>query len=240
MEKVKFMFDPRCPWCYQASRWVRRLEALGEIELDYGLYCLELSNLPVGEDEIALKDTARSANALRAAVGIRRAEGSKAIGRYYEALGDRVWETDTPMRNRDEAVVGAAEAAGFSRALVEEAVNDPTTWDEVLAEHHDLVKNKGGIGVPTVILDGGEGTALFGPVISRLPSDEDAVELWRHVSWLGRYGTFFELKLHRTEQPDLPGWKVGAAGLTFGPRPWVSMFQEEWKAGQSEEQIAPA
>src|SRR5580693_4020987 len=89
MEKIKFYFDPRCPWCYQANRWVRQLEALGEVELDWGLYCLEVSNLAEGGDAFALKDTARSAGALRAAAAIREKEDSLAIGRFYKALGDR-------------------------------------------------------------------------------------------------------------------------------------------------------
>jgi hypothetical protein len=48
MEVVKFHFDPICPWCYQTSRWAKRLEQLGEIELDWGLFSLEVVNLEEG------------------------------------------------------------------------------------------------------------------------------------------------------------------------------------------------
>jgi hypothetical protein len=41
-------------------------------------------------------------------------------------------------------------------------------------------------------------------VISELPSDEDAVDLWRHVSWLARYDNFAELKRDRIKSADLP------------------------------------
>jgi hypothetical protein len=41
-------------------------------------------------------------------------------------------------------------------------------------------------------------------VIGELPSDEDAVALWRHVSWLVRYGNFSEVKRDRLSLPDLP------------------------------------
>ena len=44
-EPVKFYFDPRCPWCYQTSRWAKRLEELGEIGLDWGVFSLEVVNL---------------------------------------------------------------------------------------------------------------------------------------------------------------------------------------------------
>lgn len=221
MESVKFYFDPRCPWCFQASRWVRRLEELGHIELDWGLYCLEVANLKEGADPVALGETARSATALRAAAAIAAKEGTVAIGRYYRALGRRVWETSTPARDRDRAVAEAVEEAGFDRSLVDEARADPQTWLEVLRQHRYLVEEKGGIGVPTIALDGGAGPTIFGPVISHLPDDETAVRIWEHVSWLARYENFYELKRNRTAQPDLPGWKVPASALTFGSRPWM-------------------
>jgi len=58
--------------------------------------------------------------------------------------------------------------------------------------------------VPTLVLDGGRGLAMFGPVVSELPSDEDAVTLWQHAQWLTRYGNFSELKRRRASPPDLP------------------------------------
>jgi len=54
------------------------------------------------------------------------------------------------------------------------------------------------------VLDGGAGAAIFGPVISDMPTDEDAVELWRHTAWLARYGNFAELKRKRAHITELP------------------------------------
>ena len=61
-----------------------------------------------------------------------------------------------------------------------------------------------------MVLDGGDGPAIFGPVISRLPDDEEAVELWRHTSWLVRNGNFAELKRGRANTVDLPAvaWRM--------------------------------
>jgi predicted DsbA family dithiol-disulfide isomerase len=221
VEQVKFYFDPRCPWCFQANRWVRRLEALGEIELTWGLYCLEVANLPEGADPIPLGTTARSATALRTAAAIYAAEGSDAVGRFYKALGERVWETSDPASDRDLAVRESAEEAGFDREIFDRAMADPGTWEEVLRQHYSLSKDKSGIGVPSLVLDAGEGPAIFGPVVSHLPDDAEAVDIWRHVLWLTRYDNFFELKRHRTNQPDVLGWKVPASKLTFGSRPWM-------------------
>ncbi|GAA3767534.1 DsbA family protein [Plantactinospora mayteni] len=239
MEKVTFYFDPRCPWCYQASRWARRLEALGEIELDWALYCLEVANLAEGADPVPLGETARSATALRAAAAIGRKENSRAIGRFYQALGNRVWETGEPAKDRDLAVAESVEEAGFDRSLFAEALADPETWRDVLDQHRHLVTEKGGIGLPTLVLDGGAGPAIFGPVLSQLPNDEDAVKIWRHLSWLARYDNFFELKRHRTEQPNLPGWRVQPSKLTFGSRPWLPPVPDR-PAPSAEPAPAPA
>ena len=81
MDVVRFHFDPICPWCYQTSRWAKRIEQLGEIELDWGLFSLEVVNLKDGADPHELQ--ARSGPALRTATLIRDRKGGAAIGPFY-------------------------------------------------------------------------------------------------------------------------------------------------------------
>ncbi len=202
MEAVKFYFDPLCPWCYQTSRWARRLEELGELDLDWGVFSLEVVNRPEGQDPRQLE--ARAAPALRTATVIRDRAGSRAIGPYYGALGRRIWEEPPPPDDMAVAVKASLAEAGLDEAWCDDALADPTTWDAVLAEHDELNERTGAFGVPTLVLDGGRGLAMFGPVISELPSDEDAVTLWQHAHWLTRYGNFSELKRQRLAPPDLP------------------------------------
>ena len=85
MDAVRFHFDPICPWCYQTSRWAKRVEQLGEIELDWGLFSLEVVNLKDGADPRELQ--ARSGPALRTATLIRERMGGAAIGPFYTAPG---------------------------------------------------------------------------------------------------------------------------------------------------------
>lgn len=208
MEKVKFHFDPRCPWCYQTSRWIRRLEELGEIEVDWGIFSLEVVNIEAGKDPREIE--AVSGPALRTAIVIRDNHGSKAIGPFYAALGKRIWEQAPPAEDMLVAIRQALEEAGLDPSLLDKAMADRSTWDEVLAEHNDLIANTRSFGVPTIVLDGGEGQAIFGPVISKLPTDADGIELWKHVSWLARYENFSELKRDRTIKNDLPAalWRA--------------------------------
>jgi len=208
MDKVKFHFDPRCPWCYQTSRWIRRLEELGEVEADWGIFSLEVVNLEAGKDPREID--AVSGPALRTAIVIRDNFGSKAIGPFYAALGKRIWETVPPAEDQLAAVRESLEEAGLDPSLCDKAMADESTWDAVLAEHNELIANTRSFGVPTIVLDGGEGLAIFGPVISELPGDDDGVELWKHVSWLARYENFSELKRDRTIKNDLPAavWRA--------------------------------
>ena len=199
-ERVRFHFDPLCPWCYQTSRWIRQLQDLGEVEVSWGFFSLEIANAAEGATDIAT--TARAATALRTAVALREAEGHRAVGDYYAALGKAVHERGEDVT--DGAVVGAAlRDAGAAEALLDKALSDPQTWSVVESEHAALVERTRSFGVPTIVLDDGEGPAIFGPVISEVPNDEDAVHLWRSVSWLTRYENFSELKRERTTQPDL-------------------------------------
>lgn len=202
MEQVKFFFDPRCPWCYQTSRWAKRLEQLGEIELDWGVFSLEVVNLADDRDPMELEPT--GSPSLRTAVTIAEAHGSKAIGPFYTALGRRNFETLPPPADPIAAVRESLAEAGLPADLCDTALADEKTWVTVVNETQAMVARIGKLGVPTIVLDGGEGPAMFGPVVSNMPTDEDAVALWQHASWLVRYENFGELKRKRQPQADLP------------------------------------
>ena len=60
------------------------------------------------------------------------------------------------------------------------------------------------VGTPIIAIDPPNGPAFFGPVISRVPSDEEAVELWHAVMTLAKWPGFAELKRTLREMPQLP------------------------------------
>jgi protein-disulfide isomerase-like protein with CxxC motif len=199
-EPVRFYFDPVCPWCYQGSRWARRLAELGEVELSWGFFSLEMQNAGKEPEEMASAH-ARSGPALRTAVLVRDAGGSVAVGAFYAALGRRVHEQGEDLA-ADDTVEASLKDAGLEATLRGEASSDLSTLERVGSEHRGLCERTRSFGVPTLVLDGGDGPAIFGPVISQVPDDDEAVELWRHVRWLARYENFSELKRDRTSRPD--------------------------------------
>jgi hypothetical protein len=191
------------------SKWVNRLVELGEIEVsDWRVFSLELIN--GGEETIEAAVEFRSAAALRTAVAVRAAHGGDAVGRFYHALDTRTWDGAGDIRSPD-TVRGALADAGLDESLYDAAQDDAATWDAVVAEHKAVVEQFGAFGVPTIALDGGDGPGIFGPVISRVPADDEAVELWRHVLWLVRSDNFWELKRDRAVPPDLEGYRIRQA-----------------------------
>ncbi len=208
-EQVRFYFDPVCPWCYQTSRWMRRLAELGEAEVDWRLFSLEVQNAG-RESEAEARSHSRAGLALRTAVLVRDRAGGAGVGELYQALGERFFEKGEPL---DElaTVEEALADVGLDSHLAVEAEGDHSLWEVAMADQRELVERTRSFGVPTIAL--GDGPAIFGPVISRVPAnDEEAVELFRHVVWLVRYENFSELKRERSEPPDLEairrGWLV--------------------------------
>jgi predicted DsbA family dithiol-disulfide isomerase len=203
VETIRFHFDPRCPWCYQTSRWASRLEELDEVSIDWALFSLEVVNRAEGVDPLTID--ARSGPSLRTASLLRERAGREAVGALYHAFGKRVWQSDVPMEVDDlQGIRDSLLEIGADAQVLDEALTDRGTWEAVVQEHEALVSRTGAFGVPTIVLDGGEGPAIFGPVIYELPDDEKTVELWHHTAWLVRNGNFAELKRGRGRLPDLP------------------------------------
>ena len=199
MEQVKFHFDPLCPWCYQTSRWARRLEELGEVELEWGVFSLEVVNLDEGKDRHELD--ARSAPALRTAIMIRDSLGAKAIGPFYAALGRRIWE-EPPLPDDPVAAV---------REALDEAGLDP-----VCATRPSPTSSPGTPSSPSTT------RSSSGPAASACPPSSSTAGparrssarwsassrttrtpcmLWQHTVGLMRYGNFSELKRARACRP---------------------------------------
>lgn len=182
------------------------------VEVSWRCFPLELHNAP--EHTLSLEEASaperKGLRALRTVLAVRASAGNDGVARFYEALGARTWD-DVQQLGDDDVVRGALVDGGLDPALHDEAQADPGTWERLQAEYRAVNGRVGAFGVATIVLDDGDGAALFGPVISTVPTDADAVELWRHVSWLARYESFSEIKRDRTVPIDLEHARVRAA-----------------------------
>lgn len=110
---------------------------------------------------------------------------------------------------------------GLDPRTVTAAIADPSTGEEVLAEHQ-LVVSKGGFGVPTLVFDGGP--ALFGPVLVNPPTGPAALRLWELVTGWLEFPHLYELQRPKTRAD------VDAIVEAFSPyleaRDWLSVQRE--------------
>jgi predicted DsbA family dithiol-disulfide isomerase len=203
VEKINFHFDPLCPWAWITSRWATRLEELGAVEIDWRLFSLGVANLPEGE-EIPEQPVGTGGAALQLLAQARRLGGNPGVSRLYTALG-----VAAHVRHQELADPKVLDRcwveAELDPAGRQSATTDPSLWQEVLSDHRESLRACQAFGVPTLILDGGEGPGIFGPVITEVPGDEESRELLEDVLRLTRRHIFFELKRDRTGHPALTG-----------------------------------
>ncbi len=197
---ISFAFDPLCPWCWQTSKWIRRVEELGAASVTWTVYSLELAHHADGP--AAGDPLGNGVRGLRTAIAVRDKHGNDAMGAFYAALGERYFTQVEPYE--DPATFhGALRDAGLDPAIYDRAVATRQTFTKLVKEHRLLVKETKAFGVPTIRTDGGRGPGMFGPVISELPDDTEAVELFEHVVWMIAHDNFAELKRDRVRTLDV-------------------------------------
>jgi hypothetical protein len=228
---LHFYFDPVCPFAWMTSKWVRMVAAQRDYSVDWRFISLRILNAHIDyashfPPEYEAGHTAGQ-RLLRVAARVRAQHGREAIGPLYKAIGTRIFDTsrDTdPLSASDQGARRTLEPllrdAGLPVDLAG-ALDDETLDDEIRAETEEALALTGrDVGTPILHFQPPSGTAFFGPVISRLPSPEDAGDLWDHVIGLARYPGFAEIKRSLRERPQLASFGVDDAGI-----------EEDWHGG---------
>ncbi len=177
---VDFHLDIMCPYAYQTSLWIREVRAQAGLEVVWRFFSLEEINRAEGKKHPWEREWSYGWSMMRIGAYLRRSD-MDLLDRWYEKAG-RALHEEGRKPHRPEVAEELLAEMGLDPGIVQEAIADPTTGDEVLAEHQGVVA-KGGFGVPTLVFE--DGQALFGPVLVDPPSGADAVRLWEHVvGWL--------------------------------------------------------
>ena len=188
MTTVDFHFDPMCPFAYQTSLWIRDVRAQLGITIDWWFFSLEEINREDGKKHPWERDWSYGWSLMRIGALLRRTDMAlldrwyAAIGRELHTLGGKPHEPEVARRILGEI--------GVDGAILDAALADSTTHDEVRAEHQRVV-DAGGYGVPTLFMNG---QCLFGPVLVDPPTGPDALKLWGMVTGLAELPHVYELQ----------------------------------------------
>ncbi len=229
---IEFFWDPVCPFSWITSRWVEQVAAQKDFSVDWRFISLRLLNK---DKDYATefppeyeKGHTAGLRMLRVAAAIREKEGRSAVGPVVTAYGESYWNREPGSGTLEylstpEHVTEVLTTVGLSTDYVSSL--DDTSWDEQLDAETELAISRTGRDVGTPIItfrpDTPEAMSFFGPVISRVPSDEDAVKLWDAVTTLATFPGFAELKRSMREVPQL----AILGQLSDAPE------QEDWQGG---------
>ena len=228
---IEFFWDPVCPFAWITSRWIEKVADQTDYNVDWRFISLRLLNkdknydtdFPAGYEH----GHTAGLRMLRVAAKIREELGREHMGPLYTAYGRHYW--DMPKGSLDRAELGTVEFIGKILATLELPVEyalaaDDESWDRIVDEETELALTRTGrdVGTPIISFEPPDGLSFFGPVISRIPSDEQAVPLWNAVIELARFPGFAEMKRSMREapqlnitgtldkEPEMEDWEAGA------------------------------
>lgn len=195
--KVDFWFDPMCPFAWVTSRWIAEVEDVRGIETNWNV--MSLSVLNEGRDLPAeyMEKMKQGWGPVRVIIAARELHGDQYIKPLYDAMGSLIHHEG--IKDFTEVISKALSETGLPADLARFADSDEYD-DQLRASHESGISLVGqDVGTPVVAVNG---TAFFGPVLTRIPRGEEAGRIWDATVTLAGYPHFFELKRSRTESPE--------------------------------------
>ncbi len=192
--RLGFHFDVMCPWAYEASKWIRVVRETAPIEVDWRFFSLEEINRTEGKKHPWEREWSYGWGMMRVAALLRR-RSMDLCDRFYEAAG-RALHEEGRKPHRPEVAEEICAGLGLEPGVVAAAIADPTTNDDVRADH-DAVVAHGGFGVPTLVFDGDR--HVYGPVVAPAPTGQEALDLWEITVAFAKVPYLYELKTPKSD-----------------------------------------
>ena len=216
--EVDFYFEPVCGWAWRTSIWMRRVAKQRPIHVNWKLLSLAAINSPDDWTKDPNEGHIHAAGLNRTLLLARRLGGNDAMDRLFVAYGNAIFGThelltwgqrpNPKLRASAEDPAYRAlqsrclEAAGLPADLYEQALGDPSTHEEWMAEHHAAVERLGAFGTPTLALAGSD-IGIFGPVVDPVPDGEEALALWDSVHVALKSPYLYEIKRNRPRRSNV-------------------------------------
>ena len=196
--RVDFHFDVICPWAYQTSLWMREVRDRLDLDVDWCFFSLEEVNRAEGKKHPWEREWSYGWSMMRVGALLKRTDPALNDAWYLRA--GTALHVEGRQPHRAEVARDLLAEMGLDPGIVDEALADQTTHDDVRADHERVV-GLGGWGVPTLVFPGAdedESRKLFGPVLIDPPVGDAAERLWDLVlGWL-EFPHLYELQRPKT------------------------------------------
>lgn len=185
-----FYFDPVCPFAWAASRWLTDQAGAHGATVDLHVMSLAILNEdqePDSDEQRRQLDTSRRLG--RVFMAAVEKGGAESIEPLYAAIGARLHNAGDEMT---PAAVAETLAADGLPAELSDAMDDES-FDDALRESHRRSQDALGETGGSPIL-GVDGTHFSGPVLSGIPTDDEANALFSSLVTLAGVSAFSQLK----------------------------------------------
>ncbi len=196
-------FDPLCPFAWITPRWLLEVEKVRDVDVAWHVMSLGYLNKDKDIPDEYRALLAPAWGPVRVLIAAQQRHGDKVLRPMYDAFGQRIHLDERRLHEEPDGgralIAEVLAEVGLEADLIDAA--DDSSYDEAVARsHHEGMDAVGeDVGTPTIHVDG---TAFFGPVLTKIPRGEDAGRLWDGCVAVASFPYFFELKRTRTGDLD--------------------------------------